>query len=223
CALPIYRGRAEVAAPERRVDLLDVVVAEIRGPVSQLARMLGQRQLRLPELPVEHVLAELPRRLELLLADPVPDPLPRPGRLHEREPVAARPLARVGGDLYAGAVPELARERRDAAIDLCARAVVPDLGVHAEREVDRRGSLGERLHVTLGREHEDLALEQVHAEELHELLRLGGVLLPLEHLPEPRERLVGLALRFVRAAALLVAPVRRDAELRRAVHLVRAD
>ena len=55
-----------------------------------------------------------------------------------------------------------------------------------------RGARGELLHVALGGEDEDLALEEVHPEELHELLRLAGVLLPLQDLPEPVQGLVDL-------------------------------
>src|SRR5690606_31742601 len=97
----------------------------------------------------------------------------------------------------------------------------PDLRVHRKRKVDRRCATGELLHVALRREDEDLVLEQIDPEELHELLRLARVLLPLEDLAEPGERLVDLVARAVRA--LLVAPVRRDTVLGRAVHLRRAD
>ncbi len=91
--------------------------------------------------------------------------------------------------------------------------------MHVEGEVDRRGALGELLHVALRREDEDLVLVQVDLEELEELLRAVRVLLQLEELAEPAEvlgQLVGLAVS-------LVEPVRRDAVLGGAVHLLGAD
>ena len=78
---------------------------------------------------------------------------------------------------------------------------------------------GQRLHLALRREHVDLVVEQVGAEGLDELARIGLVGLPVHHLLHPlRPFLVGLAL-----AAALVDPVRGDAELGLAVHLARAD
>ena len=75
--------------------------------------------------------------------------------------------------------------RRDPAADLCAGAVEADLGMDRVREVDGRGPGRERLHLALWSENKDLALEEVHAEELHEVLRIPRILLPLQHLPEP--------------------------------------
>src|SRR2546422_3156807 len=74
----------------------------------------------------------------LLLADPLPDLMAGPGRLHVCEPVARgfRLLARH--DLDRVAVLEGAVQRRDPAVDASALAVLADLGVHGEGEVDRR-------------------------------------------------------------------------------------
>ena len=129
-------------------------------------------------------------------------------------------LARgAGEDLDRVAALELAVQRRDPAVDLGALALEPDLGVHVEREVDRRRALGQPLHVALRREDEDLVLVEVDLQELEELLGAVGVLLQLEQLAEPAEVLVEL----VGLAVALVEPVGRDAELGRAVHLLGAD
>src|SRR5690606_6195872 len=119
------------------------------------------------------------------------------------------------------AVLQLARQRRDATVDLRAGAVQSHFRVHREREVDRRRTARKLLDVTLRREDKDLVLEQVDAEELHEFLRLARVLLPLQHLPEPGERLVYFVTRAARG--FLVTPVRSDTILGRAVHLAGAD
>ena len=71
-----------------------------------------------------------------------------------------------------------------------------------------------------GREDEDLVAEQVFLHRAQELLRVLHVLLPLEQLAQPGEALrVGAG----DALAALVAPVRGDARLGDAVHLVGAD
>ena len=68
----------------------------------------------------------------------------------------------------------------------------------------------------LGREDEDLVLFEVDLQALHELGRVGRLLLPVDDPLQPDEVLG-------RVALLLVAPVRGDAVLGAAVHLARAD
>ena len=111
-------------------------------------------------------------------------------------------------------------ERRDPSVDLGALAVLPDLGVHVEGEVDRGSPLGEPLHVALRREDEDLVLVEVDLEELEKLFRVMGLLLELEQLPEPAEVLVQLVGTLLGG---LVEPVGRDAVLRGPVHLLGPD
>src|SRR5690606_28357819 len=177
--------RAEVAATERREDLLEVVHAEALGRLLHL--LLGRLRLpRLAQLALEQLLPELDRGRGLFALDPVADLLARAGSLDEREPVTRRPLLRVRRDLHRVAVLQLARQRRDAAVDLRAGAVRAHLGVHREREVDGRRTLRQLLDVALRREDEDLVLEQVDAQELEELLGLARLLLPLQDLAEPR-------------------------------------
>ena len=110
-------------------------------------------------------------------------------------------------------------QRHHLAVDLRADAAVADLRVDLVREVQRRRAAGERLHLALRGEHEDLVLEQVDLQGLHELLGVLRVLLPVEHRAQPLE----LRLALGDAAAGLVGPVRGDAELRAVVHLARAD
>ena len=96
----------------------------------------------------------------------------------------------------------------------------PDLGVHRKCEVNRRRTLRQLMHVALRREHKDLLGVQVELEELEELIGRLGIELQLENLTKPGEVLVELV---VVLDVLLVAPVRRDAEVGGPVHPLGAD
>ena len=98
-------------------------------------------------------------------------------------------------------------------------AVQPDLRVHREREVERRRALRQLDDVARRREDEDLVLIQIELEELQELVGRLGVHLELEHLAEPRQ----VPIELVALRVFLVPPVRGDAEVRRAMHVARAD
>ena len=107
-------------------------------------------------------------------------------------------------------------ERHDAAVDLGADGLVADVGVDGVGEVDRRRALRQRLHLALRREDVDLVVEEVGAERLHELARVGLVLLPVQQRLHPGEPVVVLL-----ALAALVEPVRGDPVLGLLVHLPR--
>jgi len=95
---------------------------------------------------------------------------------------------------------------------------VPDLGVDAIREVDRRRIGREVQHITLGREHVDLVLEQVDLHRVQERLRVADLVLPLEEASEPGQLLVEARV----LAAFLVGPVRATPN-RHTMHFVRPD
>ena len=177
---------------------------------SSRRRRTSRARISLPEAPADRL---------LLVVDPLLDLLPGARGADVAQPVAARLGRRAGEDLDRVAALELPVQRRDPAVDLGALALEPDLGVHVEREVDGGGALRQPLHVALGREDEDLVLVEVDLQELEELLGAVRVLLQLEQLAEPAEVLVQL----VRRAVALVDPVRRDAVLGGAVHLLGAD
>ena len=87
-------------------------------------------------------------------------------------------------------------------------------------KVEGRGALGHGHHIALGGEEEYLLGEQVSLEGIDKLLAVPGLVLPVQNLPHP----VQLAVQVVAGpAALLVAPVGRDAVLRHPVHLPGAD
>ena len=94
--------------------------------------------------------------------EPLLDLVARAGGLDHGEPVARRAALALGGqhlDDVAGL--QLVVQRHDLAVDLRADAAVADLGVDLVGEVQRRRARGERLDLALGREDEDLLLEQV--------------------------------------------------------------
>src|SRR5690606_17600169 len=210
--------RTQIPTPQRGQHVVEVRHRERRR--SSLHLLLGRTlPPRLLQLTVEQLPPQRHRGLEFLLSDPLPDLLTRPRRLHERQPVPRRALTLVRDDLDRVPVLQLPRQRRDPAVHLRTRTVQSDLRVHREREVDRRRPLRQLLHVPPRREDEDLVLEQVDPKELHELLGLLRLLLPLQDLPEPRQRLIDVARR--RPVPFLVPPVRRDTVLRGPVHFYR--
>ena len=102
-------------------------------------------------------------------------------------------------------------QRDDLAVDLRADAAVADVGVDLVGEVQRRGADRERLDLALGREDEDLVLDQLAAELVGELRRVLRVSLPIQQRLEPLELLVGRV--HPAGAVLLVAPVRGESFL----------
>src|SRR5437667_16775 len=81
-------------------------------------------------------------------------------------------------------------------------------------------SLRDLNHIARGREDEDLVLIEIELQELEELIGRLGVELELEDLAEPGE----MSIELVRALRVfLVQPMRGNSEIRRPVHLARAD
>ena len=83
-------------------------------------------------------------------------------------------------------------QRSDPPVDARPLAVLPHLGVHGEREIERRRALRQALHVAARREDEDLVLIEVDLQEFDELFRRVGILLQLDELAEPRQVAVQL-------------------------------
>ena len=145
------------------------------------------------------------------------------GGLDQREPVARRAALALGGeDLDDVAGLQLVVQRDDLAVHARADAAVADVGVDLVREVQRRGADGERLDLALGREDEDLVLDQLAAQLVGELRRVLRVGLPVQQRLQPLELLVG-RVQPAGGRVLLVAPVRGDAVLGGVVHLAGAD
>jgi hypothetical protein len=83
-------------------------------------------------------------------------------------------------------------QRRYTAVDPGTVAVLSDLGMDHEREVERRRALRQPLDIAPRCEDEDLVLIQVDFEELEEFFGAVRVLLQLDQLPEPRKMVVEL-------------------------------
>jgi hypothetical protein len=83
-------------------------------------------------------------------------------------------------------------QRHDLAVDARADAAVADLRVDLVGEVQRGRAGGQRLDLALGREDEDLLVEEVDLQRLHELLGVLEVLLPVEHVAQPLELLLAV-------------------------------
>src|SRR6202008_1412596 len=150
--------------------------------------------------------------------------LPRARALDEaalrHQPVARR-AARLGADDLdaAPALPDRI-ERHDVPIAPGTAAAVAEIAVQRVGEVDRR---------TAGRQVDHLALRREH---VHRVVQpglpggarpVGDLVAPREQLAQPRDLLLERAVGALRFTALLVAPVRRDAELGMPVHLLGAD
>ncbi len=111
------------------------------------------------------------------------------------------------------------RSRRQATVYLGGDAAVAHVGVHGIREVHHGGAARQAQDLALGREHVDLVGEQVDLDALEEILG-AAAFLHVDEVGQP------LARAFVLAAFAfvdLVFPVRGDAGLGHAVHVLGAD
>ena len=219
--------RGDLRAAERDVEVVGLAEAHLADHVRQQrrARELLRRQAGLVEVLLEQLAARVLGVLARLGLEPRLDLVARAGGLDDRQPVARRAALALGGqDLHDVARLQLVVQRHDLAVDLRADAAVADVRVDLVGEVQRRRPGGERLDLALGREDEDLVLDQLAAQLVGELLGVVGLLVPVEQRLEPlqlgRRRVGRLARGLV---ALLVAPVRGDAVLGRLVHVARAD
>ncbi|MCO5556192.1 hypothetical protein L7F22_009736 [Adiantum nelumboides] len=183
-----------------------------------------QRHPGAARLPGDRLLALLDGLLAALLGEPLLDLGLGPRRLGDLQPVPRGPgvLGLRGEDLDDVAGRQLPLQGDELAVDPGADAAVPDLGVHGVGQVDRGGAGGQRDDVALRREHEDLPRGEVEAQRVEELAGVGGLALPVEQLAHPRH-LLDLDLLVAAALDLLVPPVRGDAVLGGAVHVVGAD
>ena len=174
-----------------------------------------------PQLAVEQVLALGNVLVALLALEPLADLLARLVGPDQRKPVSGWPVGGLGGDdLDDVAVVQPVVKRDQAVVDLGTNRSVADIGMNPVGKVERACSCRQILHVALGGEDEDLVLEEVELEPLHELRGVHHLALPIDQLSDPGELLVVPA---VAARAFLVAPVRGDARLGDLVHMVGSD
>jgi len=122
-------------------------------------------------------------------------------------PGRRRHLHAGADDLDLVAIVEAGDERHDAAVDLGAHGGVADIGMNGIGEIDRRCAARQGDQLALGRETEDLVLEQLELRVLQKLLRIVAFRKRLDGMAEPgvsagflRQKLPALA-----AFAILVA------------------
>src|SRR5919112_341961 len=148
------------------------------------------------------------------LVEELPDLVPRASALDHGQPVAAGTRVLARDDLDPVTRDELGVEGDDTVVDLRPDGTVADLGVYVVGEVYGRRGAGKANHITVGRKDEDLIGDELALQRLHEVAGVGRLLLPLHHTLEP-----GQAVHLAVRETVLVHPVRRDAVLRRRVHL----
>ena len=186
--------RRDLRAAERDVEVVGLLEAELADDVGQQRRagQLLRGQPGLVEVLLQQLAAGVLGVVARLGLEPGLDLVARAGRLDQREPVARRAALALGGeDLDDVAGLQLVVQRDDLAVDARADAAVADVGVDLVGEVQRRGAGGERLDLALGREDEDLVLDQLAAQLVGELRRVLGVALPVQQRLQPLELLVG--------------------------------
>ncbi len=96
-------------------------------------------------------------------------------------------MALGADDLHLVAVLQLRQHRRDAAVDLGADRRVAELGVDRISEVDRRRAARQGDEPALGREAEDLILEQFEPRMFEKLLGTVAMGEQIERLLQPAE------------------------------------
>ena len=101
--------------------------------------------------------------------------------------------------------------------------MIAHFGVDGVGEVDRRGACPQALRVAVAGEHEHLGLVEIDLQVFQELLRVGSLVRPVDHLAQPCELLLKVAALLALLAAFLVQPMRRNAELALLVHLLSTD
>src|SRR5665213_3592799 len=181
-------------------------------------RLLGGFVAFLAERLLQDRLAASEILVALLRADEAPDAGARLAGDDEPLPGRRRGLRLGGYDIDLVAVGENRPQRHQPPVDLGADAGIADLAVHGIGEIDGGGTARQLDQIALRREAEDLILVHFELGVLEEFLRIGRVLDDVEALAQPAI-LAAVGIR----RALLVDPMRGDAELGHLVHLGGAD
>ena len=230
--LRIIRGHTEardhLLRPNRSVaDRREEI---IRAPLVELLRHLfnalsADRLKRTARQTSQLALQRLSPMGDVLVAflmlEPLSDLVARLTRRNNRQPVAARAvLATRGHHLNDVARLEPILKRHETIIYLRPNTAVPNIRMDEISKVERRSSRSKLLHITLRRKHVHLILEDIQADAFKELRCIGDVALPLKELTQPcKLRVIGR----IRAASILIAPVRGDPNLCDVVHGAGSD
>ena len=219
-------AQQNAAVADRGVKIIHRIAALTFGDLIDkfVVLLLGQMDARAAHFTVELVFALDDVLLAPLFLEPASDLAARLARAHDVEPIAARSLARLrrGDDIDDLAVFHLIVDRHDAPVDLGADHAVADRRVDSIGKIDDRRAAGQINNVALGGEHIDFLAAQVVFDGRDDLIHADGVVLAFEHLTDPREPVVIIALAALGHVELIF-PVRRDTVFRRVVHIPRAD
>ena len=212
--------RRNAAASDRRVEIIQIRKREFPQNRIDIFRFQQRRQAdRLSlRLIIEHLLAVGDVLVLQFLLVELPDFRLGLRGFDDFEPVTAGSLAvLLGDDFHKVTRVERRIQRHDSAVDLRADALVADRAVDAIGKVEGRCALRQIDDFALRRKDEDFIAEQIDLERLDEFLGIARVVLPIQNLAQPIELVIQ---RIRNLLAFLVAPVRRNAVFRDAVHLV---
>ncbi len=216
-----HRSRRQLSGVNRQVQIVGIArPGQLGTHVFQNlgSHQLAHRELALPEVLLQHVVAVLQRLAALQNPEVVADLASGAAGGGKIQPVAAGRAALVGDDLDHVAVLEFVAQRDDRAVDPRPDGGVADAAVDVVGEIHRGRALRQTDGVAPGREHEHPPAQDVVFHRVHEVRGVGEILLKLAHLREPV-----LALLLGQRAALLVHPVGRHPELGHHMHPPRAD
>ncbi len=216
---------ADRTVPDGRIEIVDSVVVVLASHVGD--RLEADGRDRRPGQPAQFALERFAAMDDVLVAvlalEPLPDLLASMACSDDIQPVARRAVLALGRhDLDDVAVLQPVVQGHQPVVDLGPDRAVTDIGVDPIGEIERCRASRQVLDVAFRGEHEDLVLEDVELDALHELgrIRFGHVALPVHELAQPGQLGVVLA---VGLRAFLVSPVRGDPDLAHLVHLVGPD
>ena len=149
------------------------------------------------------------------------------GALNHIQPVAAGASGILGGnDLDPVAILDLIINGHQLSVYPRADHLVSYGAVYTVGKVDRRRAAGKRLDLSGRRKAVDALRKQIQIafQQIHKLLIIGHVPLPLQNLAQPGHLLCFLLIDgLLSVAAFLVFPMRRDTVFRGLMHLIGTD
>jgi len=208
---------------DRCEDVVDTLSAEFTVCVAREAPVLShfrQAEIIALQFATEDVASEIDRPGLSSLANRMADVIPGLARSREFEPILFGRLAGAREDFDRIAVFQSMSKRHQPTIHLRTGAVRADLAMDRVGEIDRSGSTREIDDFSGGREDEYFVREEIELHGVEKFVWVRDFSLPLDQLPEPVEfRIIAVGFDI----ALLVFPVRSNAEFSISMHLDRPD
>src|SRR6185312_8448605 len=169
-----------VSKADRREQVRRAAVVEtVSDFVDDLAARGVWTQVLARELRFDGLLADENVLFLAFFAEPLLDLVFGARRLDDRKPVERRTRRRLVDENLANvAVAHLVVERNDLPVHLRPDAMIADVGVHLISKIERRPAARHAVDVALRGKHEDLRIEEIELEVLHEHARIARVVLP---------------------------------------------